>query len=244
MAKKIAVVICSYMSSYGRNDPKEDLKSMLYVLQCHEKFKDTTIPYDLWIVDNGSNYKEWTKLLKNYPNVIVRKNTGASFGAYKSFARKFADTYDYFLFHEHDCAPTKPGWLNEIVARYKRRIGVVGLNHRIYQATPEKWFVCGGFYFISSKVIKECGLRAGYKPRYDSATKNELIFVENILKAGYKVSSYDRDDYVYSYGRNIIQGDVKTLKEKISPIICINSYDKKIKKVYKYLEEYGIYRTT
>jgi hypothetical protein len=251
--KRFAVVMCTYVSEVFGDNHRDDIdsqekvfKDVKFTLACHKKFRKSTVPYDLFIVDNSSPYKPWLKEIKKYEHE-TRENTGFSFGAYKYFWDKYGNNYDYILFHEQDVAPCKKGWLDELFYKFHlyTYVGAVGMNvmfdKEIYPEDGKKeiHYLCGAFYFTSKKVLNECELPIEYGKGFDSGTYNEMHFVQGMLEKGYKIVGYNYPGRVYSFGRNIIEGDIKSpnLKNIISPMISINSRDKKLDNIIEYLNE-------
>jgi hypothetical protein len=254
---KIAVVICTHVAEFeGVNkrrglDPVDRVYcDVLKVLACHKVFKNSCLDYDLWIVDNDSPYPIWLRELEKYQH-LKRENTGFSFGAYKYFWETKGQDYDYFLFHEQDIAPCKPGWLNEIYDQFvsSSDVGAVGSNllwdKDIFLEDEHQRveFLCGSFIFTSYAILKECGLPIEYLPGYDAGTYNEMHFEQGIKEKGYKIVGVNDRDRVGSYGRHRIWGDTDKpgWEETITPMISINSKEDKAIPIYKHLEKYDIH---
>lgn len=236
---KVACVITSYIpkkpdvykfsnSDIEFSDNKID--ALKFTLAAYEYY-NTEIDYEIIIVDNRSPASWGREWLKSLPyKVLWRANEGFSFGGFKHAWKTLGDKYDYYLFHEQDYAPTKNGWLEEILIKFmKGNTGAVGnwLEIREYKdlnddfknqmdlATEGRKWMCnldGSWTFTSSKILKQVDKIGGLRvlpcePQINmNATVNELAFQQQILELGYDIESFlDGEHRIYQGSANLTE---------------------------------------
>ena len=237
---KIACVITTHFSEIGRLDypytwagaepgvalnyRDDKLANFRFALECHKHYKPG-IPYDIIIVDNASSNVEAQLVLNDSSHIIrYRENDGFSFGGYKYAWEQYGDEYDYYIFHEQDCAPVKNGWLKELydIFNSDKAMGALG-NVVEYRSLDEEfepsehirgiiesqleliksdrdhaYSLDGTFTFTSSEVLNEVDKFGGLQVLsggIDVSTINEIYFSQPVLEAGFKLASIGSQDF-------------------------------------------------
>jgi len=260
---KVACVIVTFFGDGGRTkyfyrDHNSDgiksyqdnkLDNFKFSINCYSKF-NPGMPCELNIVDNASTFPEGVGYLNALPyKVHHRENNGFSFGGYKWFWDNYPD-YDYYLFHEQDCCPTKDGWLKELYDEFRSdpTIGVVGncledrekadsnpevgRQYEAIGATRDKLYnLDGAFFFTSRKVLERVKLRV-LDGKTETSCYNEILFVQPILEAGFKIGALNpRKGVAYSYG--MTRGDTGYEIKEVSPIV-----DSMVRKLSQEFKQY------
>ena len=218
------------------------LENFKFVMECYKKY-NAGIEYTLILVDNETTDPRALEYMKSLGLPIYhRENNGFSFGGYKFAWEMFGERFDYYLFHEQDHTPCKDGWLKELLDIYQadEEIGALGnvveyrekdetkqaLKDQFARIAPKRDFMYnldGAFCFTSASVLKESGLKI-IDGKINESTFNEILFVQPILEAGYKIASVGCRDFhktstIHFYGMR--KGDlVRPFEpEKLAPIV-------------------------
>lgn len=241
------------------HDPKDvayydenKLETVKFTLACHEHY-DPGVDYDIVLINNGTRDPETLEFLKNYKGkrvreVCERENVGFSFGGFKWAWERYGEEYDYYLFTEQDGAPSKDGWLAEIVQTFlsDRQIGAVGnfveARHldeageffqrmrTLHPTLKDRDWMCnldGFMTFTSSAVLRRCGelfvfpVRGNTDEEYD-AVWNELCFQQPILESGYKIVSFFDGKHIIWKGEYVKDSDPcfdSLPMEQIAPVV-------------------------
>lgn len=231
---KIAVVTCSYIPKgrieYGtgirsvQNSDKylsydeDKLETLKFTLACHKHYKPG-MDYDLFVIDNTSDDPSISEIeeycQKNNIPFERRENVGFSFGAFRHAFYKYADKYDYFLFHEQDFSPSKDGWLKEMYNFFhsEDNVGAIGNcvegprsrsgaeaegTYKLYPEIPDTFVNLDQLAFVKTDILKKCVDKWGWrlidwtpeKEGQGSATINELSFTIPIFLEGYKFKGF------------------------------------------------------
>lgn len=232
--KTVAVVMNTYIPLDNKRDDgkKQDyLENIHTTLKCHNTLKSGFL-YDLWVVDNGSPNKEWLSELGKRELKLQRENTGMSFAAYEHGYYHLHKLYTHYLFHEQDVAPTKDGWLKEIVEAWESYdIGFLG--NTIERNTGARGNVIhrknlanldGHFYFSSRKILDECGFSLEYSPGRASGNTNEVRFVQPVLEAGYAIGALADESRTAFWGTDTaMNGILEPLEETIMPLVTLHA---------------------
>lgn len=260
---RIAVVIPAYIPA-GQNKNyghyvENKLETIKMNLAAHKHYQ-AGMPYDIILFDNSSPDAEGAEwLAKN--GALHRENSGYGFGAWKEAWQLFGEGYDFFLFTEDDIAPTKDGWLLEIIREFLKSddIGAVGnfVEGRSQHETMSDllWDLMehqhdmmynfdGAFTFVSSSVLQEVDVIGGL-PVFPcapdgpySATVNECVFQQPILQLGYKITSFDDDEHFVVHGSEVFTGDVRCPDKPMAPLMNLNARHK-IKRVAEHYSWYN-----
>lgn len=274
---KIACVITTFFGEgkkgysyrdWGSEDYKtyedDKLANFKFAIKCHETF-DPGIPYDLFIVDNSSTDPAGNQYLDFLPYMVYKRaNSGFSFGGYEWFFDNYKK-YDYYLFHEQDCCPTKDDWLKDIWDNFQDpNVGMLGnviemrglweeLNHQAiveqFKAVGTKrdtiYNLDGTFYFTSRELLERYPLRV-LDGKVETSTYNEILFAQPIMEAGFKIKGYDdwklKGKRAMTYG--IHKGDTgkKVTKRNVTPMV--DTMCRKLSKEFKqYFYEKGLIET-
>lgn len=263
---KIAVVISVYIpeqrvKNYGHF--KEDkLETLELNLSAHAHFK-AGVDYDLILVNHGGAERYLEHLQKIKPFIVTDEpNFGFSFGAWKQAWQAFGDEYDFYLFTEDDIAPSKDGWLAEIVMRFlsDKKIGAVGnfveLRSMHENQSNIAWELLnykremmynfdGAFTFTSSKILKQVE-EIGGLPVFDCApntdlpgTINEMVFQQPILELGYTIDSFADDEHFLVHGSEIVTNHLMHKTGPFAPLLNLNGRHAvpEIAELYKILKK-------
>lgn len=191
----------------------DKLDNFQFTMACYKHY-DAGVPYDLILIDNSTQDHRADFFMRGLGVPIHRReNNGFSFGGYKYAWELLGDKYDYYLFHEQDHVPCKDGWLRELLEAYLAddEIGALGnvveyrendenvqnLKDQFAVIAPNRKFMYnldGAFCFTSSDVLSEITLRV-LDGTIASSTNNEILFVQPILEAGYKIASLGCRDF-------------------------------------------------
>lgn len=261
---RIAVVIPAYIPA-GQNKNyghyvENKLETIKMNLAAHKHY-EAGMPYDIILFDNSSPDPEGAEwLAKN--GALLRENSGYGFGAWKEAWQLFGEGYDFFLFTEDDIAPSKDGWLIDILRVFLSddAIGAVGnfVEGRSSEETmsDQLWDLMshqhdmmynfdGAFTFTSSEILHEVDAVGGL-PVFPCApdgpypaTVNECVFQQPILQLGYKITSFDDGEHCVIHGSEIFTGDICNRDKPLGPLVNVNG----IRKIPKVAEHYAWYKS-
>lgn len=251
---KIAVVITFFETkkNYWGHFVDDKLETLKMNLAAHEHFHPG-VDYDLIIINHGREIT--TEEFKNFPYCrytkawIDKPNIGYSFGGWNQAWDHYKEDYDFYCFTEDDIAPTKDGWLLELVTKFlsRRNIGAVGniveARSKTEAGSEAAWDVTGsthesmynfdgGYTFTSSKVLRQVNaigglLVADCEPHGSyPATTNEIIFQHRILELGYEIESFADGEHFLVHGSEIITNDVKFRSGPFAPLLNLNGRHK------------------
>ncbi len=257
---KIAVVVCSYAGPgsyhYQRDNKCADklFEDTKFMIKCHEKLRESTLPYDLVVVDNGSTHEGFKKWIskwadKSKHNILMfRENDGFSFGAYKHFWERNKD-YDYYLFHEQDIVPCKENWLEELLLKFHSEPGIGVVGNNIENNNGKRFLINtrdtvmnfdGAYYFTSGRILKKCGMQVHSGPGTSVGVINEINFSQPFLDNGYQLCSLAHSESTHSWLSN---GSAVCIQDDISgtilPMITLHAI-KRQPKIKEYFNSIGI----
>lgn len=240
---RIAVVTTTHIGDFSYHHqqlPYEKKCSQIFedirfMAGCHRYYRDYTLAYDFYIVDNASTYQPFLEWLKNLRNVAVchRENMGFSFAGWEYIWKMYGRKYDFYLFHEQDWVPAKKHWLEELLTAFysKPGIGIVGnmletKNEGKRFNLPREKLINhdGAYHFVSSQVLEEAGMKLFYDKGNGAGVMNEVNCWQPLLEKGYKIKALAEPTRTYTYMSsgtvNNIYGEVK---ETILPMISLHA---------------------
>lgn len=251
-SSKIAVVITFYdagKKQYAEGVVDSKFDTLMMNLEAHQHF-DPGVPYDIVIVDHGPGELHFPD--EPMYTILRRENFGYSFGGWKQAWEHLGTVYDYYCFCEDDIAPTKDGWLLEILLKFLSAgdIGAVGnfvearsVNENgsalAWKATgmPARdmmYNLDGGYTFTSSRVLEEverARILDGHtglvvKPVGEGSpfhgTTNEIIFQHPILELGYRIDSFADGEHFLVHGSEIYSNDLMHRSGPFAPLLNLN----------------------
>lgn len=251
---KVACVIPVYVCKKDYGHYREDkLETITMNLAAHKHYK-AGIDYDIILVNHGKpiNFPEY--------KILERPNFGYSFGAYKQAWETYKKEYDFYLFNEDDIAPSKDGWLAEILLKFMsdKNIGAVGNfvegRSADESGSDKAWSLInfnrdmmynfdGAFTFTSSRILEQVE-EIGGLPVFPCmpetklpATVNEMVFQQPILELGYKILSFADGEHFVVHGSEVFTGDVMHNTGPLCPLINLNGR-RKIEAIRKNYEWY------
>ena len=221
------------------------LDSIKFNVACHEHYKPGAA-YDIVIIDSSSPDKAAQDYLKSLPYPVhSREDVGFSFGSREFAYHQYKDQYDYFVFFDQDCVPTKDGWLSELLLLFhsEPNIGAVGvhLEHHNLSArhcSPMKKYLPilegredlrnfeGTFMFTSTRVLRDCEdlggmnvlpVKGGQADGQYQAIWNELGHQLSMLEHGYRLLSMD-DTHKYYVGTSYFDTDPRHVNRELAPV--------------------------
>jgi hypothetical protein len=211
-----------YQNVSGFGDSLRRMKDII----AFEMDQDPGAPYDLVIVRSGATYKEGDDYLLSLDgtktpwgtiHVILRENTGWSFGAFNAAYQKFKDNYGYWLFTEEDIMVGGKHYYDKLIEKFnsKEGIGYVALT-KICNHTYGV-HAGGGIGLTHSKVLAELDRWLGMLPhhslpddpkldfmhvRHNIIINGEVPFTNKILKLGYDLVAYG-DEKEWNLEKNL-----------------------------------------
>lgn len=164
-------------------------------LKAHHHFDPGVENWEIMIIDHGGFPKE---LLKQYPDIdyIDTENFGYGFGGWKqAYEDHGGEAWNYYCFCEDDIAPTKDGWLLEILNKFQSS-GDIGAVGNIVEArsrnengsalawealgNPDREMIYnfdGGYTFTSSMVLHQLQYAKEISEDPNSGWKNKGLHV-------------------------------------------------------------------
>jgi hypothetical protein len=237
------------------NDDK--LISLQMNRAAHAHFKPG-LAYDLIVIDNGSvrgqDYMESIKAIR-------RENEGYSFGGWKFAWERFKNDYDYFLFTEDDMAPSKEGWLREIMDLFLSEpfVGAVGSSIEVHTKGSNEYIngildMCerneiynldGCFTFTSSEVLRKVDAIGGLRviptgTDHGKGVTNELRFQQPILELGYGIKAFNDVSHFVIHGSEAWTNDLKYRGPIVEPILNLNARFNvpEVKEIYSHVPQH------
>lgn len=196
-----------------KSDPLYFFKKHLEFINSSPRLKNVTASY-IFNDDINDMIKNYLATLdnKNY-EILLRKNSGFSYGIWNDIIIKNINDYDYFFLIEDDYIPTRIDFLDHFLKRIKNNTAFVcGL---VEQASAERYPShvskddgCFPFASISNGLISAAACREVYK-------KHGTVFKIN-LNTDYS-SAYSNQIYFYKYFTDMGYGITDTLDEFNTP---------------------------
>lgn len=129
--------------------------------------------------------------------VIMRENGGFSYGAWGE-ALNYVEN-DYYIFNEDDYFFIEPNWDTYLIKSFKTQPNCGAFGMWVRPGEVEHF--AHSSFCTSNKIISEIKSKYGgftfnnqQKTNYETGQENQMFFVQNIIKAGYRL--YDiREDY-------------------------------------------------